>query len=113
MQEKPFVANLGRGKWRFLSKKILKGSNRYGTIKGEDSVTERRKGMKAEEVLKIMIGTFLAALEDIVELTESEDERNVFYGMKTVYVESLEIIQRWDLATAYGLNFNIEDKYPV
>lgn len=69
--------------------------------------------MDAEEVLKYMIVLFKSELEDLNGLEESKNERGVFYGMKTVYVEALEIIQGWDRAEQFGLDFKIEEQFPV
>lgn len=69
--------------------------------------------MEAEEILKYLITNFLTALEDFLQVNESKDEEGVLYGMKSVYVETLEIIQKWKDADSYGLNFDIEDKYLI
>ena len=34
-------------------------------------------------------------------------------GEMTAYVETLEILQRWEKATRHGLDFVIEDKYKI
>ena len=38
---------------------------------------------------------------------------NFVYGEKTAYVECLEIILYWDEAEENGLNFNVEERYPI
>ena len=40
--------------------------------------------------------------------------RNDFtIGEMTAYIETLEILQRWEKATRHGLDFVIEDKYKL
>ena len=34
-------------------------------------------------------------------------------GEKFAYVECLEMIQEWEKADEYGLDYDIEEKYPV
>lgn len=55
----------------------------------------------------------------IISYTQYLDElnatpRNDFtIGEMTAYVETLEILQRWEKANLYGLDFIIEDKYKI
>ena len=42
------------------------------------------------------------------------EERNEFqYGERTAYTECLEWIQMWKYADINGLDFDIEQKYPL
>lgn len=63
----------------------------------------------AEEVLSYMkelLETYLAELNGF--------EKNAFaYGEKTAYVECLEIIQFWEKAQTFGLDYDIENRYPI
>ncbi len=63
----------------------------------------------AKEVLIEMIVTFKGYIEEI----ENEESDTFLYGEKTAYVECLEMIQEWEGAKAFGLNFDIEKKYPL
>ncbi len=66
-------------------------------------------GKTAEEVLgylKELLEVYLAELNGA--------EKNTFaYGEKTAYVECLEIIQLWEKAQTFGLNYDIEKRYPI
>ena len=66
-------------------------------------------GKTAEEVLgylKELLEVYLAELNG--------SEKNQFaYGEKTAYVECLEIIQLWEKAQTFGLNYDIEKRYPI
>lgn len=65
----------------------------------------------AEEILIEMIELFQEYLEDIQGT--GEDMEGFLYGEKTAYVECLEIIQHWSKAYMYGLNYKIEEKFPL
>ena len=65
----------------------------------------------AEEILVQMIELFQEYLDEIQSATKCDDD--FFYGEKTAYVECLEIIQQWYHAKQNGLNYNIEEKYPL
>jgi len=65
----------------------------------------------AEEILVEMIELFQEYLEDIQET--GEDMEGFLYGEKTAYVECLEIIQHWSKAEMYGLNYKIEERFPL
>lgn len=66
-------------------------------------------GRTAEEVLEYMkelLETYLGELNGL--------EKNEFaYGEKTAYVECLEIIQFWEKAQTFGLDYDIENRYPI
>ncbi len=65
----------------------------------------------AEEILEEMIDLFQSYLNEI----ERENLRNTgfLYGEKTAYVECLEIIQQWEKADKNGLDYDIEEKFPL
>ena len=63
----------------------------------------------AKEILIEMIVTFTEYIEEI----ESEKQDMFLYGEKTAYVECLEMIQEWEECKTYGLDFDIEKKYPL
>lgn len=68
--------------------------------------------MSGEEVLTFLIDLLVTYLEDLYSLKESR-QYHFIEGEKTAYVECLEIIQRWDLAGERGLNWNIEERFPL
>ena len=63
----------------------------------------------AKEILIEMIYTFKEYIEEI----ENEKQDLFLYGEKTAYVECLEIIQEWEESKNFGLDFDIEKKYPL
>ena len=66
----------------------------------------------ANEVLLTLTKLLLCYLSELSEYNDVEGE--LFeYGERTAYTECLEIIQEWEGAEKNGLNFNIEEKYPL
>ena len=63
----------------------------------------------AEEVLKFLIGHIEQCLEELCEA----EENDFIYGEKTAYAECLEIIQEWSEASSCGLDYDVEEKYPL
>ena len=68
--------------------------------------------LKAEEVLKILIELLLEYLEELKDF-KNEETTQFQYGERTAYTECLEYIEFWESASAYGLTFDIEEKYPL
>ena len=65
--------------------------------------------MNAEETIIYLIQLYTQYLEELNAVP-----RNDFtVGEMTAYVETLEILQRWEKANRYGLDFVIEDKYKI
>ena len=67
-----------------------------------------------EKASKILI--YLAnKIEDYLNQLNAKDVENdeFSYGEKTALVECLEIIQLWDGAKQAGLDYVIEDRYPL
>ena len=65
--------------------------------------------MDAEETIIYLIELYTQYLEELNAVP-----RNDFtIGEMTAYVETLEILQRWEKANLYGLDFVIEDKYKI
>ena len=65
----------------------------------------------AEEILVEMIKLLQEYLTEIQ--ATGKDSDGFLYGEKLAYVECLEIIQRWQKAKRYGLNYKIEEKFPL
>ena len=64
----------------------------------------------AEEILKALTETILANLRELNDL----EENSFISGEKHAYVECLEIIQdTWKQAWQNGLDFDIEDRFPL
>ena len=65
--------------------------------------------MNSKEILIYLIETLLFYLEEL-----SEGDMDFFvYGEKTAYVECLEILKGWEESTYHGLDFEIEEVYPI
>ena len=65
--------------------------------------------MNAKEILIYLIETLLFYLKEL-----SEVELDLFtYGEKTAFVECLEIIEYWEEAKLFGLDFDIEERFPI
>ena len=65
--------------------------------------------VEMEYALSQMIPEIEAKLD---KLNEEEQDPYVL-GLKTAYVEVLEILQKWKKFAEYGLDYNIEAKYPL
>jgi len=68
--------------------------------------------METEEVLKMMIKKLLEYIEELKEYSNIYGEE-FRYGERTAYTECLEMIQQWKEAKNKGLDFEIEQKYPL
>lgn len=66
----------------------------------------------AEDVLKKLIGILLLYLEELSGYKDVEGQQ-FEYGERLAYTECLECIQLWKRAKKYGLDFDIEKKYPL
>lgn len=66
----------------------------------------------AEEVFELLTYLLIEHLDDLKDVMDTPNEQFA-YGEKTAYVEIAEIIQFCGEAEKYGLNFEIEDKYPL
>ena len=68
----------------------------------------------ARETLLDFIDEITVSLEELQD-SEEAGELNLYgEGAKSVYVEVLEFIQqRWEESEEHGLDFDIEEKFPV
>ena len=65
--------------------------------------------MNAEETIIYLIELYTQYLDEL-----NAAPRNDFtIGEMTAYIETLEILQRWEKVAIYGLDFVIEDKYKI
>lgn len=68
--------------------------------------------MIAEKILLTLINLLLNYLEDLKDYKNIETDQ-FQYGEKVAYTECLEYLQLWENTAANGLDFNIEEKYPL
>jgi hypothetical protein len=66
----------------------------------------------ANELLIFLISLLTAYLEELSS-SSALDENQFCYGEKTAYTECLEWLQEWEFAEASGLDFEIENRYPL
>ena len=74
----------------------------------------KRGTLNAEETLMLLFDFSLRALDDLE--TQDREGRLTDYqrGLKSIHVEYLEQIQKnWEKAIDVGLDFDIEDTFPV
>ena len=69
-------------------------------------------GRSAEDVLEMMIQTLLVYIDELFEYKD-EAGQEFQYGERLAYTECLEWIQEWKYAQINGLDFDIEEKYPL
>lgn len=67
------------------------------------------KNVDAEYAMSQMV----PVIEEILDKLNKEEQNEYILGMKTAYVETLELIQRWEMFALYGLDYNIVEKYPI
>lgn len=67
---------------------------------------------KNNELLHDMIELLTSYLDELSDVCDSAEEQFA-YGEKTAYVECLELLSLWDKAEEHGLNFNIEQRFPL
>ena len=65
--------------------------------------------MNAEETIIYLIQLYTQYLDEL----NVAPLNDFTIGEMTAYIETLEILQRWEKATRYGLAFVIEDKYKI
>ena len=70
------------------------------------------KNFTAVETLGYIIELFISYLESFAEETDPAKEQFIS-GERIAYIECLEIIQKWEFARKYGLDFNIEERFRV
>lgn len=71
-----------------------------------------QKKLNSYQVLEVLINLLLDYLEELKDYRNVEGER-FQYGERVAYTECLEYIQMWEYAEEFGLDFDIEEKYPV
>ncbi len=61
----------------------------------------------------IYLITYLTQYLNDLENVDATTEQEFNYGEKTAFVECLEMIQLWKKAKINGLNYNIEQRFPL
>jgi len=70
------------------------------------------KKRSAEEVAAYLTELMLEYLDDLKDVADAPFTQ-FEYGEKTAYTEIAEILSEWEGAAECGLNFNVEQKYPL
>lgn len=70
------------------------------------------KSKNAEEVLEMMIRLLILSIEELMEYRNVEGQE-FEYGERLAYTECLECIQTWKYAEVNGLDFDVEERYPL
>lgn len=68
--------------------------------------------MNAEKLMIKLIEILLINLEELKGYTNKKNEQ-FEYGEKYAYIECLEYVKMWEKAEEFGLNFEIEERYPL
>lgn len=66
----------------------------------------------ADEILILLISMLITYLEELASST-ALDEDQFCYGEKTAYTECLEWLQEWEFAEIFGLDFEVEARFPL
>ena len=69
--------------------------------------------MNAEETLIMLISLLIFFLEEELADVSDSPDRQFAYGEKTAYVECLEFLAEWEKASDYGLDFDVEKRFPL
>lgn len=68
---------------------------------------------KADSIQTALSRTINGIINKLFYLAQNPVEEKYFLGMRTAYVECLEVLQHWEKAPDYGLDFDIEKIYPL
>ena len=66
----------------------------------------------AAELLKMMIPLLISYLKELSIISLSE-KNEFLYGEQTAYTECLEWLQLWEFSESFGLDFNVEKRFPL
>lgn len=71
-----------------------------------------RKNTTSTELFSHLIYLLISYLEDL--LSASSIDADLFtYGEKTEFTECSEWLQTWEYASLFGLDFDIEERFPL
>ncbi len=68
------------------------------------------KKLTETEALIYLIGRLTC---NLTELQSGLEETDFIQGERTAYVECMEWLQRWRYAAEYGLDYEIEKRFPL
>ena len=66
----------------------------------------------ANELLIFLIPLLTSYLEELSS-SSALDENQFCYGEKTAYTECLEWLKEWEFAEMFGLDFEVENRFPL
>ncbi len=66
----------------------------------------------AETLIVYMIELLTSYLIEL-SVSEEADDKSFIYGEKLAYVECLELLQHWEYANVYGLDYDVEKRFPL
>ena len=68
--------------------------------------------LTATELLTYMIDLLTSYLIELSDVCDTPNQQ-FSYGEKTAYVECLEILAYWENADENGLNYEVENRFPL
>lgn len=66
--------------------------------------------LDASDVLKYMIDILITYIKELIEIVQ-EDE--FAYGERVAYTECLEMVCLWKDCAKHGLDFDVEQRFPL
>ena len=92
---------------------LVSGKGEQGRTSTKDGTRSGGStGYSAEEVLILLKDVLLRYLEELKDARMAGEDSFV-YGEQTAYTECLEFIRLWERAAEHGLDFEIEERYPL
>lgn len=93
-----------------IVRNIFTGRLFFGDFKG--AFFMNMKVLPAEHVLDILIHVLTQRIDELKDFQDVEGQK-FQYGERLAYTECLECVQLWEKAKTPGLNFEVEDIYPL
>ncbi len=114
MQRTPFSKNAYYARKTAFIEKVYECCICYNLVSLKKILKEKiaLKKLTAHETLRYVIALLTYYLDELGNAKEF-DENQFEYGEKTAFVECLEIIQRWEHAAENGLDFDVENRFPL
>ncbi len=70
--------------------------------------------LNSDEMFRYLIDNAFLALEELSAVEKERPLTQFEFGLKTVHVELLETLQNlWEGAEAAGLDWDVEERFPV
>ncbi len=73
----------------------------------------KKQLLPAQDVLLHLMDFLMTVLEDILDAEKAGEDDATVQGAKGAYVTCLEFLTLWEKAAEYGLDFDIEEVFPV